>query len=662
MTTAAAILAAGRFAGWEAALFAASVSIARRLGFGRGRRPEEWLLAIVAVEVTLEASLAGLFSFLRINSGAAYWIAALAALALGYRALRQLGAAPSRLEILRYPQAAGVMAALTVPLLFLSFHPVEEADSVNYLHYLIDWMANRATPYTFATNYVAFWELSFLPTWTITRVDWFFPLLALKAIVLLALALWLVGRELGLRRAMLLWAVFGAVMLRHLWLECSGVPTLKNDALHGVGFALLALVVLRAARRRLLRADAALLAFGCAFASVKYTGIFIAVLAVALVLYLRRAWLESAAAAAFTLVTSGHYYLHNTLRYGSPFYPFQINFGPIHLPGTADLSGTSILYSLRDPQTWKFLFLPHNGVSPAGLLFPITLAGTLVVASLILVMSAIEVGQALPPVKASEARPGEPSAAHFLGRPKGLPYQCAALLLLAGWLLYFRSVFSASAFPGDLAFLRSSLNTIRYVDGVLAVSELFLLSLLARWPRIAAFLLAANLASRLWMLYSNLPTAVFPARTVVAFAVSTLLVALATAAWMRRHALLALLSGALLLLAASPVLVERNRVLWTTYWNGLKPELARVRPLGLAHVALEDGGYFAGHVVAAGNPVDPAVRSVLPEELLALPPAVRPRYLAILIPPGSHPRTPPLEQLGYTPIIKSASGGLYAIR
>ncbi len=229
-------------------------------------------------------------------------------------------------------------------------------DSINYLHYLIEWMANRATPYTFATNYVAFWELSFLPTWMVTRVDLFFPLLALKAVVLLGLALWLAGRELGLRRGLLLWTVFGAIALRHLWFEFSGVPTLKNDALHGAGFVLLFVVVLRAARRKLTRSDAVLLAFGCAFASVKYTGIFAAALAVIFVLYRHvrykhNPWLAAAAAAGLTLLTSGHYYLHNAFRYGSPFYPFQINLAFIHLPGTADLSATSILYSLHDPRT-----------------------------------------------------------------------------------------------------------------------------------------------------------------------------------------------------------------------------------------------------------------------------------------------------------------------
>ena len=217
MTPAALVVAAVRFACWQAALFIASVPLARLCGFPPFRRAEEHLLALLAIELTLEASLAGIFSFLGLNSPPAYWIAAalclLAALSsrAGRDTLAPFARAFSRLEIFRYPRTTGIVAALLVPLCFLSFRPVEEIDSINYLHYLIEWMANRATPYTFATNYVAFWELSFLPSWMVTGVDLFFPLLALKAVLLLALAIWLAGRELDLRRGLLLWTTLGAV-------------------------------------------------------------------------------------------------------------------------------------------------------------------------------------------------------------------------------------------------------------------------------------------------------------------------------------------------------------------------------------------------------------------------------------------------------------------
>ena len=571
---------------------------------------------MLAIEVTLEASLAGLFSFAGANSVIAYWIVAAVCLAGG-------GFAPAATLPAQFPSLphAALIAALLVPLIFLSFKPVEEIDSINYLHYLIDWMANRATPYTFATNYVAFWELSFLPTWMVTGVDLFFPLLALKAVLLLALAAWLAGKELGLGGGLLLWTVFGSVLMRHFWFEYSGVPTLKNDALHGAGFVLLALVVLRAARGGLASTDMALLAFGAAFASVKYTGIFAAAIAIALVVLLRRpairswrAWRSSLAffllaffLLAFFLLTSGHYYLHNLVRYGSPFYPFQINLAFIHLPGTADLSNTSILYSLHDPRLWRALFLPAGGVSPAGLLFPAILAGVLLASA----------WRCLGAAYAWLRRRTHPAALDW-----------TALLLLCGWLLYFRSVFSASGYAGDLSFIRNNLNSIRYVDGVLALSEIFLVALAARFTGLVWLLVIVNVASRLVDLYAKVPAAIFPPVLVGAVAVS----AFGLLLLLKRRAGIAALAGMVL---ACPFVVERNRLQWTTYWNDLKPSLELLRGPDLAVSALPDGGYFAAHVVAAGNPVHTAVRALLPEELDALAPAARPRYLAVMVTSGS---------------------------
>ncbi len=615
--TAGPILAAlAKFILWESALLAGSWRLAGMIGWGKDHdRAERWL-GVIAINVTLEASCAGLFSFLGWNSAIAYWAVAIVAGLVG------IGAAgrgrPAQIWGSAPPYTAVFLAAAAAPLVLLSFKPVEEIDSINYLHYLLDWMGNRATPFTFATNYVAFWELSFLPTWTVTRVDLFFPLLALKSVALVALGAWLVGRELGIERNLLLWTVAGAMAMRHYWFGPSGTPTLKNDALHGAGFLLLALVVMRRARQPLARTDIALLSFGAAFATVKYTGLFLAAICLAIL------WRAALWPLLLCLVTTGPYYLHNLFRYGSPFYPFQINLGPVHLPGTADLSYTSILYSVRDPQLWRLLFLPERWISPAGVLFPLTLAAILPVALW---------------------------GSRRMKHPSGQ----LGFLILCGWFLYFRSVVSASAGMGDLAFLRNGLNTIRYVDGVLAASELFLVWVIGRW---AWPLAIVSLTSRLAMLYGEIPRSVFPALVILAAALlAAVLVRLAPAAALAAVVL------------ACPLLVERNRAGWTVYWNDLKPALASVRDRGLTDLGLEDGGYFAGHVVAAGNPVNPVVDCLPPESIEALPPDRRPAHLAVLVTPGSEAGKSWRERYGariaawgYQPVMAGAFGGLYARR
>ena len=665
MSPAAIAFAILRFAVWQACVLALAATLARALGW---RLPSvEGCLAALAIDVTLEASLAGALSFARINSGPAYWgfaaAAAAAAWLLGKRLPGLRCSKPGRWAARSWP----FMAALLAPLALLSFRPVEEIDSINYLHYLIDWMANRATPYTFSTNYVAFWELSFLPAWMVTRVDLFFPLIALKGVALLGLGAWLVGRELGLRRGLLLWTVFGCLAMRYCWFGYSGVPTLKNDALHGAGFVLLTLAVLRAARTRWDRRfrlstrarpaappgaytrEVALLAFGAAFASVKYTGVFFALAALGAVVWLRRreilaqrrrAVAAALALAGFVFSTSGHYYLHSLALHGSPFFPFQINLGFIHLPGTADLSDTSILYSLRDARLWRAFLLPW-GVMPAGALFPAILAGGLVASAWFCVRGALR-GRALTAPRRGAVRPW------------------AAFCILCGWLLYFRSVFSASATRGDLRFVLNGLNSLRYVEGVLAVTALFLVSLLARRaPRLAMALVAVDAGSRLFMLYRELPPEIFPWGVVCLVALAAFLAVRGAARWGFRFQAAAV---AMALVGACPFVVERNRALWTAYWNDLKPALAAARPHGLAVLALPDGSYFAGHVVAAGNPIYPAVGAFVPDAFDALPAGQRPAYLAVLVTPGDSPGwtgryAGALERWGYA----EAAPGRYGV-
>lgn len=637
------LIALLQFACLEAALFAAAIALTGRLG----KNAEERCLLVLALEITLESSLAGLFSFTRTNSETGYWIAVCVCLfgslvfPAGRRALAGFWITAGNLHLFRARYVLPLIAGLLAPLVLLSFHPVDEIDSINYLHYLIDWMANRTTPYDFATYYVAFWELSFLPTWVVTGVDFFFPLLAVKSLILMALGAWLLGREFRLRGALLGATVLGACLLRHMWHASSGVSTLKNDTLHGVGFVLLTLVAVRAAKHKLTRSDLVLLGFGVIFAPVKYLGIFFVPVAVVLILWLRRKQVrENLRASVLTALgiavaasaTSWHYYVHHVIEFGSPFYPVQINLGPIHLPGLADLSNTSLLYNARNPELWKIFFSPSNGVSPAGLMFPLVLALTLLVGLYRMARA--------------------PFRRHTY-------FDAAAFLILCGWLLYFRSALGAGGAAGDLSFIRHDMNSLRYAEGVLVASELFLAAL---FPRIAPALVGANLASRLILLYSRIPSQLFPLALVIEISAAALLVLL-VASKLRPQLRAALCCVALL--AGCPLLVEQNRVLWTPYWNDLKPALAPLRGHGLAVLALTDGGYFAGHVVAAGNPVDPTVRALLPEEVDAMPASQRPLYLAVLFSPGSEGEAtwrahyaPDLQRWGYLAVQQSKYGVL----
>jgi hypothetical protein len=637
-----------RFALWEAALFLLALRLTRFLGWTKPG-PESWL-AVLSIQITLESSVAGALFFAHWNSQAALWVFAALAAGLAVASRPRL-----RWENLKAPVWPALVAALAAPLVLLSFKPVENIDSINYLHYMIDWMANRTTPYTFATGYGPFAEMSFAPSWMVTRVDLFFPLIALKSVLLVGLGAWLVGKELGVRRDALMVTVLGSLAMRHYWFQHSGVPTLKNDAFQGAGEIMLALAMLRGARRlgaaneiREERGpgvqDAALIAFGAAFASAKYSGVLFAAIAAVVLLWQWRGFVRSrfpkalamiSAICGFWLVTSGHYYLHTFLLHLNPFYPFALNFAFIHLPGTADLSYTSILYSLHDPRLWQAVFLPR-GVSPAGLLFPLVLAVGLLASAWFCARAVIR------------------------RDPRDLR-AWLSFAILWGWLIYFRSMFSASASPGDLRYVLTDLNSLRYAEGILALTEVFLVSLLApRW-KLAMALAGLNAASRLWILYRVLPFNVFPPATVI---VCSVLVCLGAFALLRLGTRNALVASAAMLLFACPFLVERNRVTWTTYWNGLKPPLAGLPPAELSEVALSDGSMFAGHVVAAGNPVRAEVRSTPFEELAAMPATARPRYLTILQTDES-PRTwrakyvPSILAWGYATLREGEYGAIF---
>jgi hypothetical protein len=442
---------------WELSLLAFALGVVRRL-----RIPEVWLGAL-AVQVLASSLAATAVGFARVNHAGVYGGLAVVALAAGV-VMKPAWRWPTRWEL------AG--AAFTGWLFLHGYRPVDEIDSLNYLHFLLEWMNNRLTPYSFSTNYVAFWELGFVPSWVLTRSENFFPFVGLKAVLVAVGALGLIARELELPALVRRAVVMAALAFPFFWSGPTGVGTLKNDAAQAAGVLFLTVALLRVARG----GEAGLwLAAGLTLASVKYSGILFAALLVAMMFGLGLRWRALAVPAVVALAGCGHYYLRTLIEHGNPFYPFIVKVGPIALPGTGDLSGTSILASLGDARLWRAFFRPEGGVSPAGLLFPILLP--------VMLLLGVWLGW----------RWWRERRAELLLGP----------VAVAGWLLYFRSFYSASANPGDLAFVLHGLPSLRYVEGILLLGELMIAWWL--WRRRVPMLLIAGLflaqgASRVWLL------------------------------------------------------------------------------------------------------------------------------------------------------------------
>jgi hypothetical protein len=589
---------------WELSVTALGLAAAARV-----RPPALKLALAIAWNITLSALGATALSFLGWNRPAAYLglaaVFASCAAAVGWRARSELLPPPDWRVRLR-AEAMAIWFALGA-LLALSIRPVEEVDSLYNLHYAAGWLANRTTPYHFAYNYVPFWELSYFPALVLTRGDLFLWYHSLKAVLLLALVLFLIARELELPDRFSILTIPCLLLFPHLWLGPSGVSTIKNDMIHAAGYALAALVAVRAARGKLAGVDVWLAALSAVFVSTKFSGPVVLILGGAVVLATSGRWLAANARIALLsagaigagwFAAVGHYYLHNFLLYGSPVYPYQIDFGPLHLPGRADLSGTSILYSLNDVRVWRYFFRPEHGLSPDGVLFPVILLA-------ILVGSAALAGLAL-------------------WRRHVTPIAALALFELISWFVYLRSTYSASGWPGDLAFLRNELNSTRYVEGPLLIGELCLLWALrqVRLPRLAVpLLVAAQAVSSFAILVHRAPDTPWLLALLCGLA-------LAVGSLGLRGRMLAPLTAVLATVAllGGAGLVERRRPLWLRDFQPLYLPLYEAPPQRLFYLMDDEfSQQTCWHFAMLGRHFQHDTASGSREQLAAL--GAPPRYV-----------------------------------
>lgn len=532
------VSAAGGFLLWEVGLAALCALPLKRVSSGA-----EKLAFLLAFHITLAGIAATALSFLRANSQAAYLAIAVACLAIAAR----------RISLPKFPARRSGLAFLLAVLLAIAIRPVEEIDSLYNLHYILGWYLNQTTPFEFAYNYVPFWELSYLPGLVLSRSDLVLWFQSLKAVMLLCLLLFLLAGELALPERLTIWLAGMAMAFPHFWTGPSGVSTIKNDMLHAAGQAAVALLAVRAVKRSTRPTDGVLLALAVVFLCVKFSGpvLLAAGGAVAVAAGFRSVRLAAGVATAW-LITVGVYYIRNTLTYGNPFYPFEIDLLFFRLPGRADLSYSSILHNLHDPRLWKAFFWPQGGLSPAGLLFPLILAAILA-GSVLVVVLALRKRRLTVPL-------------------------AAALFQMVVWGVYVRSIYSASGFPGDLAFVLNDLNSLRYVEGALLAAEVFLVALLIarRVPAALVWaLVAAHGASRVWLVVrreTDIPWLFAGALAAALFLLS--------GRWR--------LAAPVLLLIAGIYRIEQRRPQWLPQYQPLYQPLYELPPQRISYIVEDE--------------------------------------------------------------------------
>jgi len=639
------VLPAALALAWELSLTLVGVQLAQILGLvpNRGEDPPElFVLTVLAGNIFVSAGLASVFSFLKVNSFATYFGAMLVMLTASVYGLRRrpirpadLGGLFERSAASRSPWAFGTLCCIFVPAFLPALRPIIEVDSLHALNFMLDWLSNRTTPYVFFYDYVAFWELAYLPLLALTRSDAFFWMVSLKPVLITALGLYALGLTLRMPSRLALITAAASMGFVYFWWGPSGIPTLKNDMLYAAGFVLIALAVTNCAQGRIDRVQLFLLTCGLAFITVKYSGLAIA--AVGLIAFVllsyerlrfgRTGLLWSGIGLACVLASTGHYYLKNLVVYHNAFYPVRIRLLGVTFPGTRELTGTSILSTLDDNRLWRLFFLPEGLLSPAGALFPITLAATLLVSLLLVLGSLYRIAR---------------------GTAWSRPHLALAILLLSGWMSYFGSYWSASEVPGDLFYVLRDLASLRYVGGVLGVSEVFLVALLYEMglsePLLIA-LAAVNLASRGFILSLKWPwTTVFTFYHATALGMACGVIIFIGRVLPRPAGYISVI-GLLLLfpLMAGPLIVERNREAWAPWWASAVMPL-RDAPSTTIFMLAEPGGSYGHHrYLMAGRRFQHSVRVGSEAELVSL--ATRPDDPPKFVVALRNPNVPPQPDL-----------------
>lgn len=449
-----------------------------------------------------------------------------------------------------------VSFSFILPILLWIIRPIDETDSLFVLNYMFDWLSNNTTPYVMQANYVAFWELTYLPSMVITHTDNFFWLASFKSIIVAGLSTYLVGRQIGLSPRLCWMTALTGVLFVGLWINPSGIGTLKNDLIFACGIILITLSIMNVIRGSVNRLTAIFFTMGISFVLVKYQGLGIAFLAILLlIMFSKREFLKSKKTLMgilvfiiVVLVTSGHYYIYHVLQYGNPVYPFSFTLLGHSLNGQVSYPNTSIISSAGDDQLYQYLLFTPSNITKAGFIFPILLIfgviGTLVIVS--------------------------QQVINFLKkRNYEKQIMFLSLFIFITWVVFFFTPLSAHAIPGDYVYIKG-LSTLRYAEGTLILTEVFFIYILwkLRFPQyVLLALVGIDLISRMLYLYSLLPT--YLNYSIMIYPIAALITLMLFQRYLKTtwSKIIVVLILGTCVFVFTPQIVEANRNGWAWWWN-----------------------------------------------------------------------------------------------
>jgi hypothetical protein len=390
--------------------------------------------------------------------------------------------------------SALALVALT-PAITATVTPITESDSTAYSPEIIGLLSGETNPLHFIMNYVALWEASYLPSFVLTKSIVAFPFVSLQATLLFGCAAFALARAANASPILSALLAIAGVCSGHLWgYGPSGAATLKNDAIFGAGLLCFITGAIRIGRFSISDlAGIGLAAAGAALASVKFLGVAnLAVILLVFALVWWRRLIEQpmrtlavvGVGVAVWISASGFYYIIHWIWYGNPVAPFEVSIGPIHFSGSLDLSGTTLLDHVSDPQMWRYLF----GFDYAVGTWPFVKGGPFL---FVLFFGSL---LSIFPFAVRIQR----------GDRNWRTYVFIYLTCIACWYLYMRSFWTAGGDPNDLGYISWQVS-LRYALGPIQVALTTFALAIASFGRIgrvmACGLVGLELAGRAFVLY-----------------------------------------------------------------------------------------------------------------------------------------------------------------